>query len=129
MPRPISAAFAAVIAAQASHSIEEYVFRLYDRLAPARFISSLFSSDLSRGFAVANTLLVLAGIACYFVVRCGRPAARGVVWFWAVLEILNGCGHLLFAIAVGGYFPGAATAPLLIASAAYLIARLSAQVP
>jgi len=34
-------AFLALIVAQAAHSIEEYVFRLFEVLAPARFISGL----------------------------------------------------------------------------------------
>ena len=49
-------AFLALIAAQAAHSTEECVFRLYDVFAPARFISGLFSSDLARGFASAISL-------------------------------------------------------------------------
>jgi hypothetical protein len=126
MPQRVPVAFAAVIVAQAAHSVEEYGFRLYDRLLPARLISGLFSRDLSRGFAIANTLLVVAGVVCYFVVRRG---ARGPAWFWAVLEILNGCGHLLFAIAAGGYFPGAATAPLLIATGVFLVRALGAPRP
>ena len=48
------AAFLALIIAQAAHSIEEYAFRLFDVLAPARFISGLLSDDLARGFAIAN---------------------------------------------------------------------------
>ena len=123
MPRRITAAFAAVIAAQAAHSIEEYVFRLYDRLGPARLVSRLFSDDLARGFAIANILLALAGVACIFIVRRGGSGSRAVAWFWAVLEILNGCGHILFTIAAGGYFPGVATAPLLLATGGYLISR------
>ena len=55
------AAFLALIMAQAAHSIEEGVFRLFDVLAPARFISSLLSSDLAQGFAIANIGLVLFG--------------------------------------------------------------------
>jgi len=122
-----SAAFAAVMAAQAAHSIEECVFRLYDRLAPARLISSLFSSDPARGFAIANTLLVLAGVSCYFMVRRDVAAARAIAWFWAMLEIVNGIGHTLFALNAGGYFPGVATAPLLIATGAYLVRELTAE--
>ena len=37
--------FLALILAQAGHSIEEYFTQLYDVLAPARFISGLFSSS------------------------------------------------------------------------------------
>jgi hypothetical protein len=125
MPRRTAAAFAALVAAQAAHSIEEYVFRLYDRLPPARFVSSLFSADIARGFAIANALIVGAAVLCLLVVWRGGAGARAVAWFWAGVETLNGCGHVLFAVVAGGYFPGVATAPLLIASSAYLVSRLS----
>jgi hypothetical protein len=121
------AAFLALIVAQAAHSIEEYVFRLFDVLAPARFISGLLSSNLARGFAIANIALVLFGVWCYVArVHHGLPSARGLAWFWALLELGNGIGHSAFALARGGYFPGVATAPLLLGISAYLIARLSA---
>ena len=94
-------------------------------LAPARFISSLFSNDLSRGFAAANALLVLSGAWCYLaIVRQGRPAARRVAWFWGLLELGNGVGHTGMAVASGGYFPGVGTAPLLLAISTYLLSRL-----
>jgi Protein of unknown function with HXXEE motif len=115
-------AFALVIAAQAAHSVEEYAMRLFDVFAPARAVSSVFGAgDLARGFAIANALIVLFGVWCYvFRVRTGHPSARGYAWFWCGLELANGVGHLLLAAAAGGYFPGAGTAPLLLASAAYL---------
>jgi hypothetical protein len=71
------AAFLALIVAQAAHSAEEYVFRLFDVLAPARFISGLLSSDLARGFAIANIGLVRFGAWCYVTpVRRGLPSPR-----------------------------------------------------
>jgi hypothetical protein len=57
-------AFAAVIGAQAAHSVEEYVLRLCDVFAPARFVSGLFSHDLATGFALANALVACHGAAC-----------------------------------------------------------------
>jgi len=113
--------FALLIAAQGAHSVEEYVFHLYDVLAPARFISSLLSTDLAFGFAVANTALVTFGVWCYLArVRPGRPSAYGLAWFWVVLETANGTGHLMFALFRGGYFPGAWTAPFLLVFAVSL---------
>ena len=120
-------AFLALIAAQAAHSTEECVFRLYDVFAPARFISGLFSSDLARGFAIGNIALVLFGVWCYAArVRRGLPSARGLAWFWSLLELGNGISHSVFALARGGYFPGVATAPFLLGISAYLITRLLA---
>jgi hypothetical protein len=119
-------AFLWLIVTQAAHSAEEYVFRLYDVLAPARFVSGLLSDDLARGFAIANVLLVLAGVACYLaIVRPGRPLARGVAWFWSLLEFGNGIGHSGLALARLGYFPGVATAPALLGISGYLLWLLS----
>jgi hypothetical protein len=119
--------FLALITAQAAHSIEEYCFRLYEVFAPARFLSGLFSDDLRTGFAVANVLLVLFGAWCYAAkVRPNRPSGRAFAWFWALLELGNGIGHTFFSLARQSYFPGVATAPLLLGVASYLCVRLSA---
>ena len=127
MDRRSRAAFLALIMAQAAHSIEEYAFRLFDVLAPARFIGSLLSNDVARGFAIGNILLVLFGVWCYVArVRRGLPSARSLAWFWALLELGNGVSHSAFALARGSYFPGVATAPLLLGLSIHLIARLSA---
>ena len=108
--------FLALILAQAAHSVEEYVFRLYDVLAPARSVSSLFGVDRQIGFVIVNAALVLFGLWCWFArVRSGRRGWRGLAWFWALLETANGCAHLALAGMAGGYFPGLVTAPLLIA--------------
>lgn len=123
-------AFLLVIVAQAAHSIEEIWFRLYDLLAPPRAISDAIGGALGveRGtsFALTNTALVLFGLWCYFApVRGGHRAARGFSWFWALLEIANGIAHCGLALVAGGYFPGLATAPLLIAASLYLAWRLN----
>jgi len=113
--------FLALLAAQAAHSLEEYAFRLYEVLPPARFLSGLISSNLAFGFAVANVALLAFGAWCYFArVRPRHSAGRFWAWFWTLLEGANGSGHLLLAALTGGYFPGAATAPLLLGFAASL---------
>jgi len=118
-------AFLLLILAQAAHSIEEYVTRLYEVFAPARFVSSLISSDLSAGFLVANAALVAFGAWCSAVpMRSGWRAARGLAWFWALLELGNGFGHSALALSRAGYFPGALTAPLLLVCATWLAALL-----
>ena len=128
MPTPTSPVerglFLALIGAQALHSVEEYFTRLYDVFPPARFISGLFTTDLRLGFAVFNTALVALGVWCYAArVRLNHPAAGGWIWFWVVLELGNGLGHLALAANRGSYYPGAATAPLLIAAAVMLVYR------
>jgi len=108
--------FLLLIAAQTAHSIEEYCTRLFDRLAPARAVSEAIGFDRPTGFVIANTALIGFGLWCYLArVRPGRGAARGLAWFWAVLETANGLAHAGLALAAGGYFPGLATAPLLLA--------------
>jgi hypothetical protein len=113
--------FLCLILAQAAHSVEECVTKLYDVFAPARFVSSLFSNNLAVGFVVGNVLLVGFGLWCWAVpVRSGWRSARGLMWFWTVLELANGCTHSAMAISRGGYFPGVATAPLLLLFAGWL---------
>jgi Protein of unknown function with HXXEE motif len=122
--------FLLLIVAQSAHSVEEYVTRLYDVFAPARFVSSLVSGDLAFGFLVANVMLVAFGFWCWAVpVRARWPSAPALAWGWAVVELGNGVGHSAMALARGGYFPGVLTAPLLILSALYLIARLVSRAP
>jgi hypothetical protein len=114
-----------LILAQTAHSVEEYMTRLFDVLASARFISSLISSDLALGFLIFNAGFDLFGLWCWAVpVRRGWASARGFVWFWALLELGNGTGHIVLALSQGGYFPGAATAPVLLLLAAWLAVLL-----
>ena len=121
------ATFLALMLAQAAHSVEEFVFRLYDVFAPARFLSGLVSSDLGRGFALLNAGIVVFGFWCYAAwVRPGHPWARAIAWSWACLELGNGIGHSLLALARGSYFPGVATAPLLLGLSIALMRRLGA---
>ena len=120
------AAFLALIVAQAAHSIEECLFRLYDVFAPARFVSGLVSRDPATGFAILNGALVLFGVWCYFArVRPGHPSGPAFAWFWTILELANGTSHSLIALSRGSYFPGVATAPFLLGLSIYLGVELS----
>ena len=118
--------FLALILSQAVHSVEEYLFRLYEVLAPARWLSGVVSVNPAMGFAIVNTLLVSFGAWCYLArVRPSHPSGRSWAWFWTVLEGANGVAHLLLAAGARGYFPGAATAPLLLGLSAALGLTLS----
>jgi hypothetical protein len=118
--------FLLLMLVQAAHSVEEYVARLYEVFAPARFVSSLVSADLSLGFLVVNTALVAFGVWCWAVpVRSRWPSAGAVAWFWGLLELGNGIGHSVLAASRGGYFPGVLTASLLLVVAAWLVLLLA----
>lgn len=117
--------FLALVLAQAAHSVEEYAFALYERLAVARLASRLLADDPGRGFAFLNAAFVAFGLWCYLVpVRSQWPSARSWAWLWVAVELGNGVGHPALALRAGGYFPGVATAPLLLLLAATLAVRL-----
>jgi hypothetical protein len=117
--------FFLLILAQAAHSIEEYYGRLYDVFPPARLVSGLVSSDLERGFVIANVILVGFGLWCaIWPVRRGWPIATTLMWIWVTIETINGIGHPLWSLLQGGYTPGTGTAPLLLVLALFLAYRL-----
>jgi hypothetical protein len=125
MPAAARLLFLALVLAQALHSVEEYVFRLWDVLAPARAVANAFGLPPALGFAAANAALVAFGLWCYFArVRPGRASAAVYAWGWAIVEGANGAAHLALARNAGGYFPGAVTAVLLLVLAIALGASL-----
>jgi Protein of unknown function with HXXEE motif len=118
-------AFLTLIVAQVAHSIEEYAFKLYAVFRPAELVSAMFSTDLRTGFVIANTAIVTIGICSYLAaVRSTPRIARLWVWPWVVLEAANGVGHIIIAVARGAYFPGVATAPILVVVSTWLALRL-----
>jgi hypothetical protein len=119
-------AFLALVITQAAHSIEEYVFRLYDVFAPVRFVSGLISTNLRTGFIVFNLGFVAFGFWCYAVpVQEGLSVATPFLWFWIVVEILNGIGHPVISILERSYIPGTITAPFLFMIAVYLSLQIA----
>lgn len=119
--------FLALVVLQALHSLEEYAFRLYDVFPPARFVSSLFSADLRRGFIVVNVGLVAFGFWCYFwPVRRRWPIAIPLAWLWVTIELINGVGHPAWSLVTRGYTPGVVTALMLLPCALLLAQRLRA---
>jgi hypothetical protein len=122
--------FLLLILAQAAHSIEEYVTKLYEVFAPARFVSGLITNNHQLGFLIMNAALVGFGLWCWAVpVRSDWAAARGLMWFWTILELLNGLNHSVLALRQGGYFPGVITAPLLLLFASWLAVFQMAHYP
>jgi hypothetical protein len=122
---PIGVAFAALVAAQTAHSIEEYAGRLWESFPPAAFLTGLISSDHELGFVLINCSLVAFGVWCLFwPVRRNWPAAPGFLWFWIAIETINGIGHPVWSLRQGAYTPGVATAPILLGLALYLSSLL-----
>jgi hypothetical protein len=88
-------------------------------------MSGLVSNDLQRGFVVLNVALIAFGLWCFiWPVRRGWPSAVPLVWFWVVIELVNGVGHPLWTVIQRGYTPGVATAPILLVLALYLAWQL-----
>lgn len=123
MDRRTRSAFLLLVLAQAAHSVEEYVTRLYETFAPARAVSVLVSDDPATGFVVVNASLVAFGLWYWW------RSTRGLAWAWSVLALANGSGHVLLALVRGGYFPGVVTAPLLVLAAGRLAVLLVGSTP
>lgn len=121
----IKPTFAALVLAQTAHSIEEYVGRLWESFPPARFLAGLISANREVGFVILNVALVAFGFWCLlWPVRRDWRSAVGLMWFWIVIETINGVGHPLWTLRQGGYTPGVLTAPILLVLALYLAFQL-----
>lgn len=122
-------AFLSLVILQAVHSAEEFVFGFYERFPPMRALYRDAPLLAKPAFAISNALLFLAGLICfYYWVRRGRRGARTVVWVWVVLESVNVVAHSVWALLIGGYNPGLATAVLFAPVLIYL-GRLMRRVP
>ena len=120
-------AFGALVVAQAAHSAEEYVGRLWETFPPARLLTGLVSQNHERGFLLINVGLVALGIWCLvWPIRRDWPAAAVIAWIWVAIEVVNGVGHPLWALRTGGYTPGVVTAPVLLVIALYVGRQLRA---
>lgn len=126
----VQAGFGTLVAAQAAHSVEEYLGRLWESFPPARAITGLISQNLEQGFVILNVALVGFGIWCFLgPVRRGWPSAVPLAWGWAVMETINGFGHTYWSLRQGGYTPGVATAPVILVLAIHLAVRLLRPAP
>ncbi|MGE0863628.1 MAG: HXXEE domain-containing protein [Vicinamibacterales bacterium] len=113
--------FGFLVLAQAAHSVEECVGRLWESFPPARFLVALVSTDHALGFVTLNIGFVAFGWWCYFwPVRREWPSAASVAWLWVVVETINGIVHPAWSLAQRAYSPGVATAPLLLVLALML---------
>jgi len=114
--------FAALVAAQALHSIEEYVGHLWAVFPPAAFVTGLISQDRRFGFIIINVGLLAFGVWCFFFpVRHRWRSLGAFIIFWASIEVINGIGHPLWTLRQGTYTPGVITAPVLLILALALV--------
>src|ERR1044072_4503556 len=121
-------AFCALLGAQIVHSIEEYVGRFWESFLPAHFLTGLVSQDREWSFVPLSVLLIGFGLWCLlWPVRRNWPSAVYLSWGWAVVESINGIVHPLWTLHEGGYTPGVATAPLVLALAINLGYQLRAK--
>ena len=122
----IEGAFGALVLAQAAHSTEEYIGRLWESFPPARWVTGLVSQDLERGFVAINVALVAFGIWCLvWPIRHAdgrrRDGSRGG---GRPSRPSTALVHPLWSLRQGGYTPGVATAPILLILALVLARRL-----
>ena len=116
--------FLILVLLQALHSIEEYVGELWNNFPPANYVCSLVSDDLETGFLIINMGFFLGGIlAWYFPVRKNYFFAPILIWFWIVIEIMNGIVHPVWSIMQKAYTSGVLTALLLFVTAIVLMKR------
>jgi hypothetical protein len=120
MNNRIRVTFLLIVLVQALHSIEEYFGKLWEVYAPATFLSGLISSNLKSGFIIINVGLFIVLMLTWLTTFNKNYSAKGLLWLWIILEIINGAGHTLWAIIERSYVPGLATAPILIILALYL---------
>jgi hypothetical protein len=124
-PHRIKLTFGALVVAQAAHSVEEYVGRLWESFPPAAFLTGLVSSDREFGFLALNSALIAFGVWCLlWPVRREWPSASTFAWFWVLIETINGIGHPAWSLWQRAYTPGVLTAPLLLALALYLAVQM-----
>ncbi len=125
MNKKIKIAFPVLVLVQALHSIEEYIGRLWEVYAPAKFITSLVSNDHEKGFVILNICLFTFGLVSWLVAVRNYSFAIVPIWFLTVMEIINSIGHMVWAVLEKGYVPGVATAPTLFVIAFYLVKQLT----
>ena len=125
MNRKIKMLFLILVLVQGLHSYEEYLGKLWENFPPATVLCSLVSDNLITGFLIINIGLFVFGILCWvFPIRNEYFYANILIWFWIILESINGIGHPIWTFMQKGYTPGIVTAPFLFIIA---IALLKAQ--
>ena len=121
MYRQIKIFFFLLVVVQGLHSVEEYYGKLWEVFLPAKYFSGLVSNNLEIGFLAINIGLFIFGLICWlFIISNKYLYVRFFIWFWIIIEIINGIGHPIWALIENSYEPGIITAPFLLIIAIYL---------
>jgi hypothetical protein len=125
MDPKVRTTFLILVLVQGLHSVEEFYGKLWEVFPPARLLSSLVAENLKTGFLLINIGLFIFGLWCWLLpIRRNYLYAPILIWFWIVIEMINGIGHPFWALYEGGYVPGLVTAPILLMQAVYLSRQL-----
>lgn len=121
MNNRIKTTFLTAVVAQALHSIEELIFKLYEVFPPIMFMYRNTPGLAKSAFVAFNLLLVLFGFFCFFRwVRPAREGARVVVWVWVGIQLATVAAHVIWAVSTWGYHPGLATVVVTAPVSSYL---------
>jgi hypothetical protein len=116
--------------AQAAHSIEEVLARLYDFFWVAtgrlhEIVPAITPVRMTpRTFALLNLSFIAILLGSVPFVRARKAPALALAGIAGVIEILNGIGHTTGAIWFRGYVPGVATAPFLFVTGVLVLREL-----
>lgn len=122
MSSKVTWTFFALVMIQGLHSIEEFIGKLWENFPPARVLCSLVSDDPETGFLIINAGLFIFGLWCWiFPIRKDYFYSQILIWFWIILECINGIGHTIWTFIQGSYTPGILTAPILLVLAIVMI--------
>ncbi len=114
MNKAIRINFLLIALAQGLHSIEEYTGRLWDVYPPAKFICGLVSTNLERAFIIINISLFIVLMLTWSATFSKTFSVKPALWFWTIMETVNGIGHSVWSVMEGSYTPGLITAPILL---------------
>lgn len=120
--------FLMLVIVRALHSVEEYSGRLWEVLRPAKLVSSVVAENTGTGFLIINIGLFIFDMGCwFFLLRRNTAFARGVFWFWIIIELINGAGRPVWPLYEGrlcsrpGYGTRSACAASLFMPAAFIL--------
>ncbi len=105
---------------QTVHFVEEAATGFHEAF-PGLFGLPAIPLPLFLGFNLAWIGIWVASVPG---VRRGKTLAAFAAWFLAIAGALNGLAHPALALAVGGYFPGLVTSPLIGAGGVWLVLEL-----